>query len=382
MERLLFLSLVLALAACGTKDIAKETGQTVDFSFVMDTVRIDAGSHLFFLNDRLSNAGLSKDGTYLYHFNRAEFSLELIDLEELRLERTIPLELEGPNGIGTKWISKIHETDDGELILTDSYQLSVLDKHGVKTFGLRYADHDFEGNMPALEMSVENLTPSKDGKKLLALYTHPEQKLFDSPQGFAVFDLANKKFTYQAKEYFKYLDSYRATLYSDGKPNMSTYAGVHLIFENDSMVFSTTVKNGVNFYDLSTDSLTTKTFSSEYTTQEAQGNYPNRAESEREIDEIVLAKSKEVNYGRFFFDEQNQVYWRFAKEMDRMVGDSVVYKTVLTAFDPDFNQLGEKLLSEDFVLPSKYFVRKGMIYTFLNEEDEVAFVRIIPDFGS
>jgi hypothetical protein len=62
--------------------------------------------------------------------------------------------------------------------------------------------------------------------------------------------------------------------------------------------------------------------------------------------------------------------------MDRMKGDTILFKTVLTAFDPDFNQLHEELLPPNFVLSRKYFARKGMIYTFLNIDDELAFVRI------
>jgi hypothetical protein len=64
--------------------------------------------------------------------------------------------------------------------------------------------------------------------------------------------------------------------------------------------------------------------------------------------------------------------------MDRMKGDTIVFKTVLTAFDSDFNQLHEELLPSDFTLPSTYFARKGMIYTFLNIDDELAFVRLKP----
>src|SRR5690606_15334176 len=117
-------------------------------------------------------------------------------------------------------------------------------------------------------------------------------------------------------------------------------------------------------------------YSSKYTSQEAQGNYANRSDSAKEFAEITKEKSKEVNDGKLFFDDENDVYWRFSKEMDRMKGDTVMYKTVLTAFDYMSNQLHEVLLPKDFTLPSKYFVREGMIYTFLNIADEAAVVRL------
>jgi len=40
--------------------------------------------------------------------------------------------------------------------------------------------------------------------------------------------------------------------------------------------------------------------------------------------------------------------------------------------------VNEELLPSDFTLPRKYFAREGMIYTFLNIDDELAFVRIKP----
>ncbi len=64
-----------------------------------------------------------------------------------------------------------------------------------------------------------------------------------------------------------------------------------------------------------------------------------------------------------------------------MKGDKIVYKTVLTAFDPEFSQLHEELLPSNFNFPSKNFTRQGMIYSFLNIDDELAFVRIKPSLA-
>jgi hypothetical protein len=162
------------------------------------------------------------------------------------------------------------------------------------------------------------------------------------------------------------------------QPMSMALANIFLELKNDTLLYSNSAQNKVFFYHLKTDSLSSKTFSSKYTTNEAPGNYQKRTDSEEEFREIMQAKDQEAFYGQLFFDAKNKVHWRFSKEMDQMKGDTILYKTVLTAFDPQFNQLHEELLPSDFDLPDTYFARAGMIYTFLNQNDELAFVRIKP----
>src|SRR5690606_19482844 len=117
-----------------------------------------------------------------------------------------------------------------------------------------------------------------------------------SPSGIAIFDLENRQFRYKPLEVFKELDKYRSNF-----PGGSTFAGIHLQLKSDSLLYSNSAKNDIYFYNLTTDSLTKNRYTSKYTSQEAAGNYPNRAETEKEMEEVFQAKSKEVSYGRLFF---------------------------------------------------------------------------------
>lgn len=380
MNKFSCLLLVVAAFGCSSeKGSQEENERNIDFSYTVDTVMVDAGDEFIYVNRLLISSGVSQDANYLYNFDKTNLALQIIDLENLVLERILPFELEGPNGIGTEWISKVYETTDGNIILSDNYQVSVLDKQGNKSLGFAYNNHDFEGEKLTDNLRIDlNETASKDGKTILALYA--DQKLEESAHGIAVFDLENKQFRYKPMEIFKELDKYRVNLYLDGYPAGSMFALVSLQLKGDTLIYSHSAKNEVNFYNLENDSLSRKIYTSQYTSQQADGNYPNRAESQEQYQDILDIKLQEVTYGPLFFDVQNDVYWRFAKEKDRMKGDSVQFKTVLTAFDPQFNQLHEELLPSDFDLPYKYFARKGMIYTFLNIHDELAFVRLKPTF--
>ena len=64
--------------------------------------------------------------------------------------------------------------------------------------------------------------------------------------------------------------------------------------------------------------------------------------------------------------------------MDRMIADSVITKDVVTFFDTDYTMLKEQKL-ENFTNSGTRFFKDGMLYSFLNVDDELAFVRLKPN---
>lgn len=379
--RLLFPLLLAVSASCASKERAENnTPNSVEFSYEVDTVMVDAGDQFIHLNWQLTTSDLSDDEKYFYNFKTGanDPGLEVLDLENLMLERIIPMNLDGPNALRSPYVSHVYLLADETFYLSDSYEVYHFDQEGNKLSTLSYAKQEFKGEKLPEDKRIQlNETLSADGKTLLALYGG--QKMGDPAEGLALFDLENKTVIYKPLDVSKDLDKYQSVLYYNGEQPMSMIlASIHLQLRNDSLIYSNTAQNKIFFYNLKTDSLSSKDFSSKYTSSEAAGNYQKQTDSEEEFREIMKEKDKEVNYGRLFFDDQNGVYWRFAKGMDRMKGDTMTYKTVLTAFDSQFNQLHEELLPSEFILPYKYFTRKGMIYIYLNIDDELAFVRIKP----
>jgi hypothetical protein len=383
MRNLLPLLALTFLFSCGeSSDSDSKSAEAIDFSYKLDTVKIDSGEDFIHLNWGLTSSDLSTDEKYFYNFKTGaeKLGLEVIDLENLTLERVIPMSLDGPNSVRSPYITRVYLLPDDTYYLSDNYEVYHFDQEGNKLSTMSYAKQEFEGEKPPDDKRIwldENLSP--DGKTLVALYGG--QQMDEPSEGVAIFDLKNKRVSYKATELFKERSNYQTTLYYEGvQPMGASGAASHLALTGDTLVYSISAQNRIHFYNLQTDSISSKSFTSKYTSLEAKSNYPSRTDSEEEFQEISKEKSKEVNYGNFFFDDQNAVYWRFTKEMDRMKGDTTLFKTVLTAFDSDFNQLHEELLPSDFVLPYKYFARKGMIYLFLNIEDELAFVRLKPNF--
>ncbi|MEB2783214.1 DUF4221 family protein [Algoriphagus persicinus] len=380
--RLLTPIILAVLASCGTKESAEiPTTNSVEFSYEVDTVMIDAGDEFIYVNWNLSSSGLSPDEKYLYSFKSGanDPGIEIIDLENLKQERVIPMSLDGPNAIRSPYMSTVYILPDGRFYLSDSYNLYLFDQEGNKHSTLTYDDHDFEGEKLPEELRIDlNQTLHEDSKQVVTLYS--DQKLEKAPLGIAVFDLERKHFSYKPLPVLKEMEKYRINYYINDQPVGAMFSSFYLMAKNDTLILSNSGSNELYFYNLKTDSIGSKAYSSQYTSFEITKSFPERVDSEKEYRNLVQETRKNVHYGSLIFDGQQNVYWRFSKEMDRMKGDTLIYKNVLTAFDPQFNQLHEELLPEGFIIPYKAHVRKGMIYTFLNIDDEVAFVRLKPKF--
>lgn len=115
------------MVGCGNHESGNYQEQR-KLSILVDTVRIDPGDELLFLKQGLGVSGLSEDRHYLYNFDLEQHQLEKIDLDCLVLERKIPFEKEGPNGL-----NGIHSLKGwkGDLIFFSTWKGPLLfDQNG------------------------------------------------------------------------------------------------------------------------------------------------------------------------------------------------------------------------------------------------------------
>lgn len=95
-----YLPLILILSIFGCAGEGQESERIeLEFSFTVDTVRIDAGEHLFFLGYGLAQPRLSPDEQFLYFYDNLAHALEKVDLTNEQYVATINLDKEGPKGI-------------------------------------------------------------------------------------------------------------------------------------------------------------------------------------------------------------------------------------------------------------------------------------------
>lgn len=377
MRKLLYLLSIPILIACGSESSDTAENSDFTFSYSIDTVQVDPGEHLIFITNYMSTAAVSPNGKLLYNLNPGVAELEIIDLEEMAYQESIPLEKEGPEGIGTH-VSDFAISDQGDFIFL-GYQSFVKANADLELYeSFKFQPEKLKGDSLEGKEGIDfGAIASLDGDFLFATYS--DQEFGGVIKGLAIVDLQTMNLKKIPIPELESLEEYHISMYRDGNPYMSLIERVWLKEINGKLIVSHTAKNEAFIYDLQADSLSTKAFHSSLTADSKKGSYPKRVESNEEMQDAQIEKSKEVNFSEFIFDDKHSKIWRVSHDMDRMIADSVVTKTVLTIFDSDLNQLHEKTL--DFnVTQSLAFFKDGTLYSFINLEDELGFVRIKPNY--
>jgi len=368
------------LISCSGGDSQRDLNSgNLSITFEIDTVLIDAGDHFFFVQYGLAMSALDQEKKQLLNYNPDKFEVEIIDLEGQKLQEIKAYEKEGPNGIGGGFILKVQRLSNQEIIFYDYIGLHHLDSTGRKIQTIKFEQTKFEGDSLQGDENID--VPSlvtKDGKVFYGFYGI--QSFDGETRGLAIVDIEKNKLRLIPTDVLDFTDELSVNYEIEGRGPAAQYPERNQVyFEDDKIFFSTSAKNQIWVFNPDSGSFESKTFLSKLTSNSKKGNFPLNVGSAEEWQNAVKEKRKEVDFKSLIFDPKAEQYWRISTEMDRLTaGDSVVMKTVLTAFDKELNQLGEGRLPESFESSDRIFFLDGMLWQFLNIEDEVAFVRIKP----
>lgn len=130
--RLLCIGIAFAFffSSC-SKNTEKEIEFPEQLSFFLDTVYVDPGDEILYLQDKLFLSDLSADKSYLINFNRKDVIAERINLDELKLEKLIPFEKEGPNGTPA-YFSRFSLNHEEQLLIWSYQFYSIFDQNAKK----------------------------------------------------------------------------------------------------------------------------------------------------------------------------------------------------------------------------------------------------------
>ena len=367
---------LFSILSCGEKSSDTESSANLEITYEIDTVMVDAGDHFFFLNWGLGLSDVTSDSKFLYNLNPESLLLEVVDLDELKLKETIQLEKEGPNGVGGGFFSKMQLLDNGNVMLFDYNKVIEVNPKGelIRTYtfdketisGYDFGESDKVGGFGVF---------SKDGKT----YAAPmEDEDFRKPaKGLTLIDTKTNVLKFISSDVFSKLDEFRITLEMDGNAMMSTGEQSFMQFLGEDLILTNTAFNEIYRYDLDSDSLVHLTFEAKLTGNKRIKNFPTQVDSQEALFESSKEKQKQVIFGPLIPYPEEKLIWRISQDLDRMIADSVVQKQVLTIFDSDQTMLKELKL-ENFVKSSRSFFKNGMLYSYLNINDEMAFVRFKP----
>jgi len=377
MKKLAPLFSLFVFFACGEKDEKASGNSEFALSYTIDTVQVDPGDHLVYVTGYMNTATPSLDKKVLYNLNPKSPELEIIDLEALTFQESIPLEKEGPEGIGN-YVSDLVVTDQGEFFFI-GYESLVKSNPGLDQFK-RFS---FQADKLSGDKLDENegidfgAIPSKDGNYFFGTYS--VQMFQGKIGGLAVVDLNEMSLKKIPIPELENLVDFNINQYQDGRPMMSTIERIWLNEVNGKLYLTNSTRNEAFIYDPKLDSLFKKEFQSSITDNAKKGLYTKETNSDEEMSNAMKEKNKEVNFNELIYDDMNEKFWRVSSDMDRMIADSVVTKNILTIFDKDLNQLHEEKI--DFNITSMLsFFKEGTLYSYINLDDEMGFTLIKPSY--
>lgn len=379
MNKYYFSLLALGFVGCSSERSSEGSKpDAFDFSYTVDTVMVDAGEHFFFLNWDLELSDVSPDRKYLYNLNPQTYLLEIVDLDNLKLKKKVQLEKEGPDGIGLPYYGKIQVLENGNIGLFGQFKIHIVTEQGklVKTIELdqiKIQNHDQKEE----EKIGWNSVLSDDGRLLASTLANVDYK--KPAKGIVVIDLDTDSIKYIPMNLFEELKQFEITYQEGNAPGMVWGESTYLSFIGDKLILSSSAYNDVFLYNPSSDSLSHISFEATLTGNEKIQNFRNEVHSNKELTDAEKAKNEQVSFQEFVKIPEQNIFWRVSTDKDRMIADSVVFKQVVTFFDADFKMLKEQEL-ENFHSSSKPFFKNGMLYSFLNIEDELAFIRLKPIF--
>lgn len=344
---------------------------------LIDTVLINSKGELLFLTWGLSTATMSADGSRLYNFNVDEPSLEVIDLEKHTLDYKTPLEREGPNGIGQRGKGGILALSDQLLLFRGWPAPYVMDLNGRRT--------DLLENLVSVKSSV---TPS--GRDFMYEIMHPE---FPN----LVFGITNE---YPGKNFeFTTLDLSDNSILSIPLTAWDVFSNYSLGYDDGSqfdlwtpriyvtvlgryICLSTDITSDLYLYDPSAKQLIFKKFCHRLTPIHKTPTGSIQTSDPAQFQATFRKLYGDISFHPPFWDNTNQIYYRFShtttfqSDEDGLYPKPTEQQVYLSLIEADFTLSAE--FSLDFLkeVPAFGFSKEGEIWTYLNVNDEMGFIRM------
>lgn len=361
----LFTLWILVWACSGPSD-------SVDISsnFSIDTLLIDPGASIINLEENLAYSGLSMDGEKLFHFDPNSLTLQVINLENAKLEKEVVFEKEGPDGIGD-WLVGFHALNDSTFALMGDNAFFLIDLEGnlkqkIRIDHLFYIQEDLVGKFtrPGFLFLGDKIIFSIDS------WGGPSINLM-------VYDPVND--VYEIKE-IPGADNILSSAYVTyiNKSSFHHYYGFSLMdFLGDLIVHHRTYPE-IAVYDVEEDTMQLFDPISTFYTHVPRVEKVKELNGQKESDSYKKELEKRMSFLVPLWDAERQSLYRWGYKMipTTMDWETPEYENYLFVLDKEFKIIEEFLIPEIRSKPYRIFLVDGQLYLYQNMEDELGFLKI------
>lgn len=381
------LGLFLLLVSCGEKPVEVQlpvANVFPDFNYILDTVFIDAGEENLYLDMELNMSDYSLSEGRLYNLTPESGRVEVIDLEAQKLDSIINYKINGPNSVKQYFPFGIKKTLLGDTFFKEYHVIHKVNSEGKKTASYELINRELSGDRLPFDTEIDGLGEiSPDGSFLASFYGN--FKIGGSVLGIAKVNLMDRSLKLIPIDFWDELKGYTVSVdYDIGKRNSSPELKF-LLLNGPDIILSTSASNELWYYDAESDSVIHKEFHSRITSDKKSGKYRKDITDQPLYMYWVKRKNDEVVFGPLVKDHQAHLFYRYSRELDKSNPNKPKYVFVLTVFDEKLDQIHEQRLENSIPILGKYFegktfVHKGSIYSYLKTADELAFIRLKPNF--
>jgi len=374
-------SIFFALTLACSSPKTGADGELPNLEITMDTVVIDPGEELLFLNGSLRLSTLSEDKKYLFNVNPKEYTIEQINLNSLAFEKKYAFEKEGPNAVGHS-LHAFSLINEDKLFISTFYGDGIFDWQGeklesfdIKEIGMSLGKLE-EGDRPFKTVSI-----SSDCSKFGSLIRNFESK----NNSFAIIEPGNKTLKKHSIPGIEKAKNFQVMLVEEGG---RAIVGPERYLNNEEgkAIMGTEASSELYVLDNGADSLRHITFNSQLIPNEKSGTYPSEVSDKNQFIMHSRKIQEDISYKAPVWDEKKQVYYRFSYQY--IFDENAILKenqyfpqptgamVYLSVLDKDFNLIAEGAVPELDRNPSFHFGKEGKLWLFENIEDEMGFVRL------
>ncbi|SHO62116.1 DUF4221 family protein [Algoriphagus zhangzhouensis] len=375
MKNLISLSLIILLFSCSGKEENESSPSNnilEDLTFSVDTVVVDPGEEIIDLSNHLRLADLSSDHKKLYLFVEGENKLSVIDLDKLTLERKIPYEKEGPNGVGS-FLWSLDLVSNDQFFLKTFNTAGIFDFQGIKHESVNLDEEEIIG-IKGKTLQNNRLKLSED---LKWYYTVPGSDFNDGEPSveLALINSETKEGKILPIPAMDKTGLYKIA-FKEGTM-MQIYAEDYFLSEHSGNFYITSsVTSDIYTIDPETDSLTLYSYDLKYAPK-YKSDPPSHSEfTDREAWRSEVEKMRsQITYGDLIWDDSKDYFFRIGSILVPSLVEDAPSKSkiFLLAFDKELNLIGETEIEEMDSAPEFPFFKDGKLWSFVNVEDELGF---------